>query len=287
MVNKITSSIPSCLVKRWFFIVSSYKYWYSLQCTPYQKRSEISSEDKMSLRNKSYLRGSLKKKTTSIIQSPWKIWPSNSRRWREKNISPAHLPWAKRQLSMTTTWHKGLTCGHGRILEVKMVKSWGSQSTFWKKHALGYVEFSEILREVRLKNRNTLQMQSLKCVQMHESIMTYQSNKHPEMNQNIQTCTESKSDCHPESFQTDQTLGSRCEAICSIPPACLLFKRTSTWQRSQSHQGRQCWDPSIFIWYIYICPPGNYDISYQGTFEDDFPFPQVGYASSWRVYMSI
>ena len=93
---------------------------------------------------------------------------------------------------------------------------------------------------MRLKNRNTIQMQSLKCVQMHEFIMTYQSNKHPEMNQGIQTCTESKSDCHPQSLQTDQTLGSHCGAICFPPPACLLFKRISTWQRSQSHQGRQC-----------------------------------------------
>ena len=27
-------------------------------------------------------------------------------------------------------------------------------------------------------------------------------------------------------------------------------------------------------------PPGKYHIPYQGTFEDDFPFPQVGYVSS-------
>ena len=31
------------------------------------------------------------------------------------------------------------------------------------------------------------------------------------------------------------------------------------------------------------CPHGNSHIPYQGTFEDDFPFPKVGYVSSRRV----
>lgn len=67
MVNKKTSSIPSWLVKRCFFILSLCKYGYSLQCTPYQKRSEISSENNMSLTNKSYLRGSFQKKKNNDV----------------------------------------------------------------------------------------------------------------------------------------------------------------------------------------------------------------------------
>ncbi len=32
------------------------------------------------------------------------------------------------------------------------------------------------------------------------------------------------------------------------------------------------------MWIVYS--PGNSCISYQGTFEDDFPFPNVGYVNA-------
>ncbi len=40
--------------------------------------------------------------------------------------------------------------------------------------------------------------------------------------------------------------------------------------------------------YIYIHDPGNQHVPSQGTFENDFPFPKVGYVSSLEgIYIYI
>ena len=129
-------------------------------------------------------------------------------------------------------------------------------------------------------------MQSLRCVQMHESIMTYQSNKHPEINQSIQTCTESKSDCHPQSLQTDQTRGSHCEAICFHPPRPVYFSK----ELPPGSEVKVIKEDNVETLQSIYMPSWEHYISYQRTFEDDCPFPQVGYVSSLEgiyVYLGL
>ncbi len=125
-----------------------------------------------------------------------------------------------------------MKCGHGRI---------GEES------ASSYVQRRFLLWEkwVMRQNRNTI-----KCNHYNYKCM---SPSWPINQKSIQKkWNESKhSNMHWITLQTDQT--TPFPLWSKVPPlACLLFKRTSTWQQIQSHQGCQCWDPSIYI-YNHLC----------------------------------
>ena len=121
---------------------------------------------------------------------------------------------------------------------------------------------------------------------MHESIMTYQSNTHPEMNQNIQTGTESKSDCHPQSLQTDQTLGSHCEAICFHPPRPVCFSKELPPGSEVKVIKEDNVESLQFILYIYALLR-NMMSATKALLKMIFLFPRWDMLAPWRVYMSI